>query len=77
MREREILTVYVVGAAGVVARYEGIKEGDAILVGWLHAAEGGGVDDGLVVGVTVTGIVEDTAVDTLHQILDHGRCVKR
>lgn len=62
---REGRTVDMVRAAGVVTRDEGVEERDAICVCGLHAAEGSGVDDGLVVGVAVSGVVEDAAIDTL------------
>lgn len=55
------------GAASVVAGYKRVEEGDAVRVCRLHAAEGGGVDDRLVIGVAVAGIVEHAAVDTLCQ----------
>lgn len=60
-------TVDVVDAALVVARNERVEKRDAVLVRWLDAAERGGVDDGLVIGVAVSGVVEDAAVDTLRK----------
>ena len=56
----------VVGAAFVMARHERVEERDAVLVCWLDAAEGGGVNNGLVIGVAVSGVVENAAVDTLY-----------
>lgn len=56
----------VIGAAFVVARHERVEERDAVLVCGLDTAECGGIDDGLVIGVAVTRVVEDAAVDTLH-----------
>lgn len=61
------LTVDVVGAALVVSRHERVEERDAVLVCGLDTAKGCGVDDGLVLGVAVPGVVEDAAVDTLHK----------
>ena len=60
----------MVGAARVVAGNKRVEERDAVFVCGLHAAEGGGVDDGLDVGVAVAGVVEDAAVNALRRELE-------
>lgn len=63
----------VVDAALVVARDQRVEERDAVLVRGLDTAERGGVNDGLVIGVAVSGVVEDAAVDTLRRELESGQ----
>lgn len=48
--------VDVGGAAGVVAREDGVERGDALLVGGLEAAQPGQVEDTDVVRVAVAGV---------------------
>ena len=58
----------MVGAAGIVAWNQGVKEGDTVCIGGPDAAEGADVDNVLVVGVAVARIVEDTSIDTLSEV---------
>lgn len=58
----------VVRASLVVSRYDGVEDGDAVLVGHLDTAERRCIDNGLIGGVAVAGVEENAAVDTLQSV---------
>ena len=53
------------GAALVVAGEERVKRGDAVVIGRLHAAESGALEDGRIVRVAHAGVALDADVDAL------------
>jgi len=64
----QLLTVDMVGTALVMARNKSIEEGNSVGIRRLKTTESSGVDDGLVVRVTIARIVQDTTINTLENL---------